>query len=138
MNQYQKDVSGLDVIDVYKIADLYGITDNRQFHALKKILCAGTRGAKGKRQDMEEAKQSIQDWLDNDGVNIPPEVLKAAKQYDWANWVAQDSIGDWWAFSGKPEMYRDSRYAIRHIDDRGAALYIRTNPTNWRESLTRI
>lgn len=136
-NPYKKSVAHLDTIDVYKIADLYEINDNRQFHALKKILCAGKRGAKGKRQDMEEAKQSIQDWLDNDDVvNIPLEVLEAAKQHDWAKWVAQDGDGHWWAYENKPVIY-EWGYDCREIADVNN-LNIKTDPTNWRRSLTWI
>lgn len=45
--------------DVYDIARAYGIVDHAQFHALKKILLPGVRGAKSAKQDCEEAIQSI-------------------------------------------------------------------------------
>lgn len=40
-NKYNKQIGGV-VIDPYRIAELYGITDHRQFHVLKKMLRAGT------------------------------------------------------------------------------------------------
>ena len=47
-------------LDPYRIADIYGITNHAQFHALKKILCAGKRGG-GKTflQDIREARQAL-------------------------------------------------------------------------------
>lgn len=69
-NPYKKDVSNLSTIDIYGIADLYDIYDNRQFHALKKILCAGKRGAKNKHQDLIEAMESIVSLLEKDDSKI--------------------------------------------------------------------
>ena len=64
-NLYKKDVSDLSYIDIYRIADLYDISDHRQFHAMKKTICAGKRGSKSAKQDMIEAIESILNWLEN-------------------------------------------------------------------------
>lgn len=60
-SHYFKDVSNLDTIDVYRICDLCEIDDNSGAtqHAVKKLLCAGQRGAKDKRKDLEEARDTI-------------------------------------------------------------------------------
>ena len=47
-------------IDLFAIADAYGVTCNAAFHAAKKILLAGARGTKDAKQDLEEARQSLQ------------------------------------------------------------------------------
>lgn len=58
---YFKDVSDLDEIDVYRICDLCEVNDSSGAtqHAVKKLLCAGQRGAKDKRKDLEEARDTI-------------------------------------------------------------------------------
>lgn len=58
-SHYKKDVSHLKMIDVYRIAELYNVTDHCEFHALKKILCAGDRGVKTHEQDIMEAIDSL-------------------------------------------------------------------------------
>lgn len=58
-NHYKKDVRHLDYIDVYRILDLFGVTDPCEQHAAKKILCAGMRGNKSTEQDITEAIDSL-------------------------------------------------------------------------------
>ena len=58
-SHYKKDVSHLNMIDVYRVAQLFGITDHCEFHAIKKILCAGQRGSKSAKQDIQEAIDSL-------------------------------------------------------------------------------
>lgn len=48
------------IVDVYCVLDAFGVTDQALGHAIKKLLCAGLRGLKPQRQDLEEAIQSIQ------------------------------------------------------------------------------
>jgi hypothetical protein len=59
---YFKDVKHLDSIDVYRVAALWNVTNNAQFHALKKVLCAGGRGAKDVKQDIKEARDALNRW----------------------------------------------------------------------------
>jgi hypothetical protein len=62
-NHYFKSVSHLTRIDVYRILNLYQVTDPCLQHAIKKLLVAGTRGAgKGPRQDIQEAIDSLERW----------------------------------------------------------------------------
>lgn len=58
-DHYKKDVSHLDMIDVYRVLQLFGVTDPCEQHAVKKILCAGKRGAKSHEQDIKEAIASL-------------------------------------------------------------------------------
>lgn len=46
-------------IDIYGIAHTFGLTAGR-YHAVKKILCAGKRGVKNEKQDLEEAIVALQ------------------------------------------------------------------------------
>ena len=63
-NPYTKDVSHLDKIDIYRICDLYDVKDDPISHAIKKLLCAGVRGYKGRIQDYKEARDSIDRCLE--------------------------------------------------------------------------
>lgn len=60
-SHYFKDVSHLNVIDVYRVGDLFEIDDPSGSiqHAVKKLLCGGIRGAKDARKDLEEARDTI-------------------------------------------------------------------------------
>ncbi len=58
-SHYFKDVSNLNFIDVYRVLLLFGVTDPCLQHATKKLLCAGNRGVKDTRQDVQEAITSL-------------------------------------------------------------------------------
>ena len=56
---YFKDVSKLKSVDIYRVLNLFDVRSHPSGHAIKKLLCAGKRGAKDYRQDLLEAKASI-------------------------------------------------------------------------------
>jgi len=58
-DHYKKDVSHLKMIDVYRVCDLFGVTDQAIGHAVKKLLCSGIRGSKDMEQDIHEAVDSL-------------------------------------------------------------------------------
>ena len=66
---YFKDVSHLKKIDVYRVIDLWQITDPALQHALKKVLAAGKRGAKNQSQDVAEAIDSLVRFQDMQAEN---------------------------------------------------------------------
>lgn len=55
-DHYHKDISHLKAIDVYRILDLYGVTQPALQHAIKKLLCAGKRGAQMRINQERSAK----------------------------------------------------------------------------------
>lgn len=59
-DHYKKDVKHLYTIDVYRVLDLYDVTQPALQHAVKKLLCAGQRGAKDYERDLREAIDSIE------------------------------------------------------------------------------
>ena len=64
-NHYFKDVSTLNIIDIYRILELYEVNEPCIQHAIKKLLCAGIRnGGKNKLQDYREACNSIERHID--------------------------------------------------------------------------
>lgn len=63
-SHYFKSVVGLNYIDIYRVLDLYGVTDNALGHAAKKILLAGARGSKDQYKDIQEAIDTLTRWQD--------------------------------------------------------------------------
>jgi hypothetical protein len=64
---YHKDVRRLDSIDVYETHRLFAIDDPSGClqHASKKLLLSGVRtGGKTKLQDIEEARDTLNRWLE--------------------------------------------------------------------------
>ena len=62
---YFKDVTHLDSIDIYRVIDLFEVTDPCAQHALKKLLLGGERtGKKSFRDDIKEARDSLTRRLD--------------------------------------------------------------------------
>jgi hypothetical protein len=62
------------------------------------------------------------------------EAVEAAKKFNWANWVAMDANGDWYAYHKKPYIN-----GYRFYPDLGRSGYIgRTTSQDWEKSLTMI
>lgn len=53
---------GCTHIDVYRVLSLFEVSDPALQHAIKKLLCAGARGAKDQAQDIAEAIATLQRW----------------------------------------------------------------------------
>ena len=65
--KYFKDVTELNEVDVYQVHNLFCINDNSGaiHHASKKLLLSGDRnGGKSKYQDVKEARDSLNRWLE--------------------------------------------------------------------------
>lgn len=63
-SKYNRLVVGIDgqkaIIDVYRVLDAFKTESAAIDHAVKKLLCAGIRHQKDRKQDLEEAIKSIQ------------------------------------------------------------------------------
>lgn len=73
---YHKSVKGLDSIDVYKVHQLFNIQDPSGAiqHASKKLLLSGVRtGGKTQYQDIKEARDTLNRWLDMNAPAAAPE-----------------------------------------------------------------
>jgi hypothetical protein len=64
MNKYQRKLTnpkGSDiVIDVYDVLNAFDVSNPATAHAIKKLLCTGTRGAKDWETDLQEAIDSLE------------------------------------------------------------------------------
>lgn len=62
--KYRKDISHLATLDVYRVLDLFGVTDHALGHAIKKLLLAGVRtGNKTMFEDIMEAHDTLVRWM---------------------------------------------------------------------------
>jgi hypothetical protein len=64
--KYLRDIHGADLpqtmirVDVYCVAEAFGVTCPARAHALKKLLCAGTRGKGTELDDLIGAVAALQ------------------------------------------------------------------------------
>ena len=69
---YFRSVAHLSEIDIYRLLDLFGVTDQALGHAIKKLVAPGGRGAgKDFRKDVQEAIDTLQrrlEMLDEDAT----------------------------------------------------------------------
>lgn len=77
-SHYFKDVANLQSVDVYRVLELFDVTDPAIQHAVKKLLCAGGRGVKDKTKDVQEAIDSLKRWQDMRNEDNPFPKLEAA------------------------------------------------------------
>ena len=74
--KYFKDVSSLKEIDIYAVHKLFQIEDcsGALQHASKKLLLSGVRtGGKSKYQDIKEARDTLNRWLEINANQKPEE-----------------------------------------------------------------
>lgn len=78
---YKKVPEGVEYIDVYRVLEMFSVSDPAIQHALKKLLVAGGRGHKDLIKDVEEAIISLNRWIDmrkEDSSNI----TSSSEQYN--------------------------------------------------------
>lgn len=61
-SRYHRTINGV-TLDLYDVAEAWGVDSHRIFHAVKKLVMAGRRGHKGREQDLREAIVSIESEL---------------------------------------------------------------------------
>lgn len=61
-SHYFKNVSHLEWVDAYRVADLFGVTDPCIQHALKKLLVTGNRGHKDVATDVQDVIDTLERW----------------------------------------------------------------------------
>ena len=60
-NHYFKDCP-YERVDVYRIIEIFGVTDPCIQHALKKLLCSGVRGHKDQEKDIQDVIDTLERW----------------------------------------------------------------------------
>lgn len=59
-NKYSREIKPGVWVDVYDVLRAFGVTCGAVAHAIKKLLAPGQRGHKDHRQDIKEARQSLE------------------------------------------------------------------------------
>jgi len=60
---YFRSVAGLKELDIYRMLELFGVTDQALGHAIKKLIVPGMRGGgKPADKDVQEAIDTLQRW----------------------------------------------------------------------------
>lgn len=59
---YKKVPKGVQYIDVYRVLEMFDVTNPSIAHAIKKLLVAGGRGHKDIEKDIKEAIDSLNRW----------------------------------------------------------------------------
>ena len=69
-SHYFKDVRHLDYIDIYQVCKLFEVEDPSHCtqHSIKKLLMSGKRGVKDKMKDIIEARDTLNRYLQIEGV----------------------------------------------------------------------
>lgn len=90
-SHYFRSVAGLQEIDVYRVLELFGVTDQALGHAIKKLVVPGMRGGgKTGRKDIEEAVDTLRrrlEMMDEDdragkAVSPPPPLPEGFTAWD--------------------------------------------------------
>lgn len=70
-SKYHKEIKQGVYVDVYDVLAAFSVTCPATQHAIKKLLAPGQRGAKDKKTDLNEARQSIDRAieLESDQIN---------------------------------------------------------------------
>ena len=76
--KYFKDVSNLQNIDVYRVIRLFKVEDYELGHAVKKLLLFGQRtGGKSRFEEITEARDTLNRWLEIESLEPSDEDLRA-------------------------------------------------------------
>lgn len=96
-NHYYKDVRHLDKVDVYRVLQLFEVTDPCLAAAIKKLLVPGKRGGKGRVQDVTEARDTLNRYLEieeEDSQEECEEITEAKKVFSDAQAILNRKISD--------------------------------------------
>ena len=93
-SHYFKLVKHLTYIDVYRVLDLFKVERASVAHAVKKLLCAGNRGAKNYVQDITEARDSLNRELEMLTEDEPTVSLKSAGNDEIENFLHKQGVSE--------------------------------------------
>lgn len=77
-SHYFIDVTALQKVDIYRVCELYGVGGGPIEHAIKKLMCAGKRGAKDKAKDIQEAIDQLERWKEMRAEDERGEMIRKA------------------------------------------------------------
>ena len=105
-----------DTLDVYRVINIFGVSDPCIQHALKKLLCSGVRGHKDQSKDIQDVIDTLERWkkmreedaeITSSEVVLPKVSLESADIDDpFENWYPDDS-GEWVEYDGSGQPVED-------------------------------
>ena len=106
-----------DTLDVYRVINIFGVTDPCIQHALKKLLCSGVRGYKDQSKDIQDVIDTLERWkemrYEDDKITsseiTSPKVSLESTDIDSPveKWYP-DSSGEWIEYGGSGQPVGDS------------------------------
>ena len=105
-----------DTLDVYRVINIFGVSDPCIQHALKKLLCSGVRGHKDQAKDIQDVIDTLERWKqmreEDDKITssevISPKVSLESTDIDSPveRWYPDDS-GEWVEYDGSGQPVED-------------------------------
>ena len=103
-----------DTLDVYRVINIFGVSDPCIQHALKKLLCSGVRGHKDQSKDIQDVIDTLERWKqmceEDDKVECKPfpKVSLESTDIDTLDekWYPDDS-GEWVEYDGSGQPVED-------------------------------
>jgi hypothetical protein len=92
-SHYYKKVPG-EYIDVYRVLQLFEVTDPCIQHAIKKLLVGGKRGVKDVQKDIKEAIVSLERWQEMREEEKLEEEFQKEFEKAWETMMLDDEIFD--------------------------------------------
>ena len=106
-----------DTLDVYRVINIFGVSDPCIQHALKKLLCSGVRGHKDQSKDIQDVIDTLERWKqmreEDDKITssevISPKVSLESTDIDSPveNWYP-DNSGEWIEYDGSGQPVEDA------------------------------
>ena len=105
-----------DTLDVYRVINIFGVSDPCIQHALKKLLCSGVRGHKDQSKDIQDVIDTLERWKqmrDEDAEITSSEVISPKVSLESTDigspveeWYPDDS-GEWIEYDGSGQPVGD-------------------------------
>lgn len=124
---YFKGVEHLKVVDVYRVLNLFSVDDHALGHAAKKLLLSGARtGGKTLEQDITEARDTLNRWLEMQAEDRSAmQTESAAEGADTLNdWDAAESRMDTIGTNGNDGSHYDTLVLPEDVIIPGSAHFI--------------
>ena len=105
-----------DTLDVYRVINIFGVTDPCIQHALKKLLCSGVRGHKDQSKDIQDVIDTLERWkqmreedykITSSEVTSPKVSLESTDIDNPVEKRYPDSSGGWVEYDGSGQPVED-------------------------------
>ena len=103
-----------DTLDVYRVINIFGVSDPCIQHALEKLLCSGVRGHKDQAKDIQDVIDTLERWKqmreEDDKFEYKPSPKVSLESTDISSpdekWHP-DNSGEWIEYDGSGQPVED-------------------------------